>query len=327
MAEKSYRDAIHEALMEEMERDQNVIVMGEDIGVYEGTFRITAGMLKKFGPKRVIDTPIAEAGMVGTAVGMAMLGMRPVVEMMTMNFSIVAADQIVNHAAKVRYFSGGQVDVPVVIRGPHGAGVQLSAQHSQSFETFYGHFPGLFVVAPATPADAKGMLKTAIRGKDPVIFLESPSLYGIKGEVPDDPDVLVPFGKSRIAREGSDVTVVAFGRMLHLSMKTAEMLSSEHGIECEVIDLRSIRPLDIDPVIESVKKTHRAVVVQEQWKPYGFGAEIIASISDAAFDELDAPVVRVTGADVPMPYARNLELLAVPHEADIEKAVRQVLYK
>ena len=327
MAEKSYRDAIHEALMEEMERDQNVIVMGEDIGVYEGTFRITAGMLKKFGPKRVIDTPIAEAGMVGTAVGMAMLGMRPVVEMMTMNFSIVAADQIVNHAAKVRYFSGGQVDVPVVIRGPHGAVVQLSAQHSQSFETFYGHFPGLFVVAPATPADAKGMLKTAIRGKDPVIFLESPSLYGIKGEVPDDPDVLVPFGKSRIAREGSDVTVVAFGRMLHLSMKTAEMLSSEHGIECEVIDLRSIRPLDIDPVIESVKKTHRAVVVQEQWKPYGFGAEIIASISDAAFDELDAPVVRVTGADVPMPYARNLELLAVPHEADIEKAVRQVLYK
>jgi pyruvate dehydrogenase E1 component beta subunit len=327
MAEKSYRDAIHEALMEEMERDQSVIVMGEDIGVYEGTFRITAGMLKKFGPKRVIDTPIAEAGMVGTAVGMAMLGMRPVVEMMTMNFSIVAADQIVNHAAKVRYFSGGQVDVPVVIRGPHGAGVQLSAQHSQSFETFYGHFPGLFVVAPATPADAKGMLKTAIRGKDPVIFLESPALYGIKGEVPDDPDALVPFGKSRIAREGDDVTIAAFGRMLHLSMKTAEILSSEHGIECEVIDLRSIRPLDIDPVIESVKKTHRAVVVQEQWKPYGFGAEIIASISDAAFDELDAPVVRVTGADVPMPYARNLELLAVPHEADIEKAVRQVLYK
>ena len=327
MAEKSYRDAIREAMMEEMDRDPNVLIMGEDIGVYEGTFRITAGMLKKYGPQRVIDTPIAEAGMVGTAVGMAMKGLRPIVEMMTVNFSIVAADQILNHAAKVRYFSGGQVDVPVVIRGPQGAGVQLSAQHSQSFESFYGHFPGIHVVAPATPADAKGMLKTAIRGKDPVIFLESPSLYGIKGEVPDDPDVLVPFGKSRIAREGSDVTVVAFRRMLHLSMKTAEMLSSEHGIEGEVIDLRSIRPLDIDPVIESVKKTHRAVVVQEQWKPYGFGAEIIASISDAAFDELDAPVVRVTGADVPMPYARNLELLAVPHEADIEKAVRQVLYK
>jgi pyruvate dehydrogenase E1 component beta subunit len=326
MAEKSYRDAIHEALVEEMRRDMNVIVMGEDIGVYEGTFRITAGMLKEFGPKRVIDTPIAEAGMVGTAVGMAMLGMRPVVEMMTMNFSIVAADQIVNHAAKIRYFSGGQVDIPVVIRGPHGAGVQLSAQHSQSFESFYGHFPGLFVVAPATPADAKGMLKTAIRGKDPVIFLESPSLYALKGEVPDDPDAVVPFGVSRVAREGSDVTVVSFGRMLQLSLKVAGQLAGE-GIEVEVIDLRSIRPLDLDPVIESVRKTHRAVVVQEQWKPFGFGAEISASIMDLAFDELDAPVVRVTGEDVPMPYARNLELLAVPHEADVEKAIREVLYR
>lgn len=327
MAEKSYRDAIREALVEEMERDESVIVMGEDIGVYEGTFRITAGMLKKFGPKRVIDTPIAEAGMVGTAVGMAMLGMRPVVEMMTMNFSIVAADQIVNHAAKIRYFSGGQVDIPVVIRGPHGAGVQLSAQHSQSFESFYGHFPGLFVVAPATPADAKGLLKTAIRGKDPVIFLESPSLYSMKGEVPDDPDVLVPFGSSRVAREGSDVTIVSFGRMVQLALKVADKLAAEEGIEANVIDLRSIRPLDLDPVIESVRRTHRAVVVQEQWKPFGFGAEISASISDLAFDELDAPVYRVTGADVPMPYARSLELLAVPHEADVEKAIREVLYR
>jgi pyruvate dehydrogenase E1 component beta subunit len=327
MAEKSYRDAIHEALVEEMERDEAVIVMGEDIGVYEGTFRITAGMLKKFGPQRVIDTPIAEAGMVGTAVGMAMLGMRPIVEMMTMNFSIVAADQIVNHAAKIRYFSGGQVDIPVVIRGPHGAGVQLSAQHSQSFESFYGHFPGLHVVAPATPADAKGMLKTAIRGKDPVIFLESPSLYSLKGEVPDDPDALVPFGVSRVAREGTDVTVVSFGRMLQLALKVAEKLAAEEGIEAEVIDLRSIRPLDLDPVVESVRKTHRAVVVQEQWKPFGLGAEISASIMDLAFDELDAPVVRVTGADVPMPYSRTLELLAVPHEADVEKAIRDVLYR
>lgn len=326
MAEKSYRDAIHEALLEEMDRDENVIVMGEDIGVYEGTFRITAGMLKRYGPKRVIDTPIAEAGMVGTAVGMAMLGMRPVVEMMTMNFSIVAADQIVNHAAKVRYFSGGQVDVPVVIRGPHGAGVQLSAQHSQSFESFYGHFPGLFVVAPATPADAKGMLKTAIRGRDPVIFLESPSLYAMKGEVPDDPDVLVPFGKSRIAREGADVTIVSFGRMLHLSLKCAAELAESDDIDAEVIDVRSLRPLDLDPVMESIRKTHRAVVVQEQWKPYGFGAEIAASINDLAFDELDAPVARVTGEDVPMPYARNLELLAVPHEEDVVRAVREVCY-
>ena len=217
MSEKSYRDAIREAMMEEMDRDKSVLIMGEDIGVYEGTFRITAGMLKKYGPKRVIDTPIAEAGMVGTAVGMAMVGLRPIVEMMTVNFAIVAADQIFNHAAKVRYFSGGQVDVPMVVRGPQGAGVQLSAQHSQTFESFYAHFPGIHVAVPATPADAKGLLKTAIRGKDPVIFLESAALYGMKGEVPDDPDFTVPFGKSRVAREGKDVTIVSFSRMLQLS--------------------------------------------------------------------------------------------------------------
>ncbi|MGZ5476046.1 MAG: alpha-ketoacid dehydrogenase subunit beta, partial [Thermoanaerobaculia bacterium] len=309
MAEKSYRDAIRDAMMEEMDRDPNVLIMGEDIGVYEGTFRITAGMLKKYGGARVIDTPIAEAGMVGTAVGMAMIGLRPIVEMMTVNFSIVAADQILNHAAKVRYFSGGQVDVPVVIRGPQGAGVQLSAQHSQSFESFYAHFPGIHVVTPATPADAKGLLKTAIRGRDPVMFLESAALYGMKGEVPDDPDFTVPFGKSRVARDGRDVTIVSFSRMLQLSLVVAEKLSKEEGIECEVIDLRTLRPLDMEPVYESVAKTHRAVVVQEQWKPYGAGAEIAASITEQMFDELDAPVVRVTGEDVPMPYARSLELM------------------
>jgi pyruvate dehydrogenase E1 component beta subunit len=325
MAEKSYRDAIREAMMEEMDRDPNVLIMGEDIGVYEGTFRITAGMLKKYGPKRVIDTPIAEAGMVGTAVGMAMLGLRPIVEMMTINFSIVAADQIVNHAAKIRYFSGGQVDIPVVIRGPQGAGVQLSAQHSQSLEAFYGHFPGMHVVAPATPADAKGMLKTAIRGKDPVLFLESAALYGMKGEVPDDPDFTVPFGKSRVAREGKDVTIVSYSRMLQLSLAAASKLAEE-GIECEVIDLRTIRPLDLEPVYASVAKTHRAVVVQEQWKPYGAAAEIAASITETMFDELDAPVARVTGEDVPMPYARNLELLATPHEPEIMSAVKKVMY-
>lgn len=326
MSEISYRDAIRAAMMEEMDRDPNVLIMGEDIGVYEGTFRITAGMLKKYGPRRVIDTPIAEAGMIGTAVGMAMLGLRPIVEMMTMNFSIVAADQIINHAAKVRYFSGGQVDVPVVVRGPQGAGVQLSAQHSQSFESFYGHFPGMHVVAPATPADAKGMLKTAIRGKDPVIFLESAALYGMKGEVPDDPEFTVPFGKSRCAREGRDVTIVSYSRMLQLSLAVAEKLSSDEGIECEVIDLRSLRPLDMDPVYASVEKTHRAVVVQEQWKPFGAAAEIAASITEACFDELDAPVARVTGEDVPMPYARNLELLATPHEEHIAAAVKRVMY-
>jgi pyruvate dehydrogenase E1 component beta subunit len=326
MSEMSYRDAIHQALMEEMERDPNVIVMGEDIGVYEGTFRITAGMLKKFGPKRVIDTPIAEAGMVGTAIGMAMLGMRPVVEMMTFNFSIVAADQILNHAAKIRYFSGGQVDIPLVIRGPQGAGVQLSAQHSQSFESFYGHFPGLIVATPATPADAKGMLKSAIRGRDPVIFLENAALYGTRGEVPDDPDFTAPFGLSRVVREGSDVTIVSYSKMLQLSLTAAAQLA-EDGIEAEVVDLRTIRPLDLEPVYASVRKTHRAVVVQEQWKPFGAAAEIAASITETVFDELDAPVERVTGEDVPMPYARNLELLAVPHEEQIIEAVRRATYR
>ncbi|MGZ7032704.1 MAG: alpha-ketoacid dehydrogenase subunit beta [Thermoanaerobaculia bacterium] len=326
MSEKSYRDAIREAMMEEMDRDTSVLIMGEDIGVYEGTFRITAGMLKKYGPNRVIDTPIAEAGMVGTAVGMAMVGLRPIVEMMTVNFSIVAADQILNHAAKIRYFSGGQVDLPLVVRGPHGAGVQLSAQHSQSFESFYAHFPGLVVATPATPADAKGMLKTAIRGKDPVMFLESAALYGMKGDVPDD-DFTVPFGQSRVAREGSDVTIVSYGRMLQLSLIVAEKLAAEENIEAEVIDLRTLRPLDLEPAYASVGKTHRAVVVQEQWKPFGAAAEISASITEAMFDDLDAPVVRVTGEDVPMPYARNLELLATPHEVHIVRAVKSVLYR
>ncbi|HUP63494.1 MAG TPA: alpha-ketoacid dehydrogenase subunit beta [Thermoanaerobaculia bacterium] len=327
MAEKSYRDAIRQAMVEEMDRDESVLIMGEDIGVYEGTFRITSGMLKKYGARRVIDTPIAEAAMVGTAVGMAMLGLRPIVEMMTLNFALVAADQILNHAAKVRYFSGGQVDVPMVIRGPQGAGVQLSAQHSQTFESFYAHFPGLHVVAPATPADAKGLLKTAIRGKDPVIFLESAALYGMKGEVPDDPDFTVPFGRSRVAREGNDVTIVSFSRMLQLSLVTAGKLAAEEGIECEVIDLRTLRPLDLDPVYESVAKTHRAVVVQEQWRPFGAGAEISASITENLFDQLDAPVARVSGEDVPMPYARNLELLATPHEEHIARAVQKVMYR
>lgn len=325
MAEVTYRDALRSTLIEEMERDRAVVLMGEDIGVYQGTFRVTADLLQRFGPKRVIDTPISELGFIGAAVGMAMLGLRPVVEVMTWNFSLLAFDQIINNAAKIRYFSGGQVDLPVVIRGPNGAGVQLSAQHSQSLEATYAHFPGLLVATPATPAEAKGLLRTAIRGNDPVVFLENAALYGMKGEVADG-EFALPFGKAEVARPGTDVTVVAYSRMVHLALAAAGQLAGD-GINAEVINLRTLRPLDTQTIIASVTKTHRAVVVQEQWKPFGAAAEIAARIYEEAFDELDAPVDRVTGADVPMPYARNLELLAVPHEGDIVKAVKKTLYR
>lgn len=325
MPELTYREALRSTLVEEMDRDRAVVLIGEDIGVYQGTFRVTADLLERFGPKRVIDTPISELGFVGAAIGMAMLGLHPVVEVMTWNFALLAFDQIVNNAAKIRYFSGGQVDVPIVIRGPNGAGVQLSAQHSQSLEATFAHFPGLFVVTPATPAEAKGLLRTAIRGNDPVIFLENAALYGMKGEVPDG-NFALPFGRADVARVGKDVTVVAYGRMLHLALAAATQLLEE-GIDAEVINLRTLRPLDTETVVSSVSKTHRAVVVQEQWKPFGAAGEIAATIYEYAFDELDAPVERVTGADVPMPYARNLELLATPHEGDIVKAVRKTLYR
>jgi pyruvate dehydrogenase E1 component beta subunit len=325
MSEMTYRDALRSTLIEEMDRDSSVLLVGEDIGLYEGTFRVTAGLYERFGSRRVIDTPISELGFVGAAAGMAMLGLRPVVEVMTWNFSLLAMDQIVQNAAKLRYFSGGQVEVPMVIRGPNGAGVQLSAQHSQSLEATYAHFPGLYVVAPATPADARGMLRTAIRGRDPVIFLENAALYGTKGEVPDG-EFALPFGRAEVARAGTDVTVVAYSRMLLLALAAATQLA-EDGIDAEVINLRSLRPLDTAAILTSVIKTHRAVVVQEQWKPFGAAAEIAAVIYEGAFDQLDAPVARVTGADVPMPYARNLELLATPHERDIVEAVRKTLYK
>ncbi len=325
MPELSYRDAIRTTLIEEMDRDPSVLLVGEDIGLYQGTFRITADLLARYGPRRVVDTPISELGFVGAAIGMAMLGLRPVVEMMTWNFSLLAFDQIVNNAAKVRYFSGGQVDVPLVIRGPNGAGVQLSAQHSQSLEATYAHFPGLYVVAPATPADAKGLLRTAIRGKDPVIFLEHAALYGTKGEVPEG-DFTIPFGQAEIVRPGQDVTIVAYSRMVSVSLVAADRLAEE-DIDAEVINLRSFRPLDRQTLIDSVRRTHRAVVVQEQWRPYGAAAELVATIAEGAFDSLDAPVERVTGADVPMPYARNLEVLALPREEDIVRAVRRTLYR
>jgi pyruvate dehydrogenase E1 component beta subunit len=325
MPELTYRDALRTTLIEEMDRDPTVVLLGEDIGVYQGTFRITADLLQRYGPRRVIDTPISELGFVGAAIGMAMLGLRPVVEVMTWNFSILAADQILNNAAKVRYFSGGQVSVPMVIRGPNGAGVQLSAQHSQSLEVLYAHVPGLRVVAPATPADARGLLRQAIRSHDPVIFLENAALYGTKGEVPDG-DVAIPFGQAEVVRRGRDVTIVAYSRMVALALAAAELLTQE-GIEAEVINLRSLRPLDLETVLRSVRRTHRAVVVQEQWRPFGAAAEIAALIYEHAFDDLDAPVERVTGADVPMPYARNLEVLALPHEPDIVQAVRRTLYR
>jgi pyruvate dehydrogenase E1 component beta subunit len=323
--ELTYREALRSTLIEEMDRDPSVVLLGEDIGLYQGTFRITADLLERYGPRRVMDTPISELGFTGTAIGMAMLGLHPVVEMMTMNFSLLAMDQIIQNAAKVRYFSGGQVEAPVVIRGPNGAGVQLSAQHSQSLEAIYAHFPGLYVVAPATPSEAKGMLRTAIRGRDPVIFLENAALYGMKGDVPSG-DFTVPFGRAEVTRPGRDVTVVAYSRMLHLAVAAAQRVAEE-GIEAEVINLRSLRPLDTQTILSSVARTHRAVVVQEQWKPFGAVAEIAASIYEGAFDQLDAPVERVGGADVPMPYAPNLEQLALPHENDIALAIKRTLYK
>src|SRR5919199_4100348 len=268
MPEKTYRDALKEAMRQEMERDESVLLMGEDIGVYGGTQLVTDGLIDIFGPKRVVDTPIAENGFTGAAVGMAMTGLRPVVEMMTWNFSFLAADAIIQHAAKVRYFSGGQVEVPLVIRGPNGGGVQLSAQHTHSLENMYGHFPGLKVVSPVTPNDVKGMMITAIRDPNPVIFLEAGALYGTKGEV-EEGDNAIPFGKARVAREGSDVTLIAYGRQVNLCLRAADALAEEDDLSAEVIDLRSIRPFDEDTIVESVEKTHRAVAVQEQGRGVG----------------------------------------------------------
>jgi pyruvate dehydrogenase E1 component beta subunit len=322
----TYREALKSAMAEEMERDESVVLLGEDIGLYGGTHLVTDGLLERFGSRRVIDTPIAEAGFTGAAVGMAMTGMRPIVEMMTWNFAFLAADQIIQNAAKVRYFSGGQVSVPLVIRGPNGGGVQLSAQHTHSVEAFYGQFPGLKVVSPATPYDAKGMMLTAIRDPNPVIFLEAGALYGTRGEVPEG-DYSVPFGKARVAREGSDLTLIAYGRQVPLLLRVADKLATEDKVEAEVIDLRSIRPFDEQTIVDSVRKTHRAVVVQEQWRWFSVASEVAAIIQEQAFDDLDAPVERVSGAEVPAPYARNLEIAAFPSEQDIIEAARRSLYR
>jgi pyruvate dehydrogenase E1 component beta subunit len=322
---KTYREALREGMVHEMDNDESVVLMGEDIGVYGGTHLITDGLIDEYGPKRVIDTPIAEGGFTGAAIGMAMMGMKPVVEMMTWNFSFLASDQIIQNAAKVRYFSGGQVEVPLVIRGPNGGGVQLSAQHTHSLENMYGHFPGLKVVSPVTPNDVKGMMITAIRDPNPVIFLEAGALYGTKGEV-EEGDNAIEFGKARIAREGSDVTLIAYGRQVNLCLRAADTLQEEDGVSAEVIDVRSIRPFDEETIIESVQKTHRAVTVQEQWRWFGVASEVAAIIQEGAFDYLDAPVQRVSGAEVPAPYARNLELAAFPSEKQVTNAARRALY-
>jgi pyruvate dehydrogenase E1 component beta subunit len=323
--EKLYRVALREALNEEMERDENVYVIGEDIGKFGGAYRVTEGLLDRFGSQRVVDAPIAEEVIVGCAIGSAMLGLRPVVEMMTINFSLVAYDQIVNNAAKIRYMFGGEAKVPMVIRMPGGAGHQLSAQHSHSLEVLYGLIPGLLVVAPTTPEDAKGMLKSAIRSDNPVMFLESMGLYNVRGIVPAG-DYTVPLGKAAIRRSGSDVTVVGVSRMAVLANEAAKQLEEE-DLDVEVIDLRSIRPIDWEPIVESVRRTGRCVVVEEGWSTYGVTAEIAAGVQERCFDYLDAPVRRLGGAQVPMPYSLPLERASIPTSEDIKRLIRSVLGK
>ena len=316
-----YREALNQALREEMQADENVFLMGEDIGVFQGAFKVTAGLLEEFGEKRVRDTPISENTIVGMGVGSAMLGLRPVVELMTINFSLLAMDQIVNHAAAIRYMFGGQVKVPMVIRMPQGAGHQLGPTHSHSLEAFYLHVPGLLVAAPSTPADAKGLLKAAIKDDNPVIFIEHETLYGQRGEVPENGDAEpMRFGEAAIRREGDDVTIVGISRMAVTANKAAEKLAAEHEIDAEVIDPRTLRPLDLDTILDSVKKTNRAVIVEEGWPHGGVGANLAALIQEQAFDWLDAPVQRVTGADVPMPYSKPLEQAAFPHEEHVVQA-------
>jgi pyruvate dehydrogenase E1 component beta subunit len=324
MAVMSYRQALHDTLRAEMLRDPDVFLMGEEIGRFEGSYKITAGLLDEFGPKRVRDTPIAEEGFTGAAVGAAMLGLRPVVEIMTINFSLLALDQIVNHAAKIYGMFGGQRSVPMVIRTPGGGGQQLAATHSQNVELFYAFTPGLKVVAPSSPADAKALLLASIRDNDPVLFLENLALYNTKGEVPDG-DVAGEIGRAAVTREGTDITLVAYSRMAHVALQVAEKLASEEGISAEVVDLRSLRPLDRPTIIESVKKTSCAVVLEDDWLTYGIGAEVAASISDGAFDYLDAPVRRVAMAEVPLPYAKSLELAALPSANDVVTVVHQTL--
>ncbi len=325
MAQMRYREALNAALREELARDERVILMGEDIGVFGGAFKVTDGLLEQFGERRVRDTPISENTIVGVGVGAAMTGLRPVVELMTINFALLAFDQIVNHAAHIHYMFGGQVSVPLVVRMPQGAGHQLGPTHSHCLEAMFLHVPGLLVAVPATAADAKGLLKSAIREENPVIFIEHESLYGVRGEVPEDEDHVVHFGLARVAREGSDVTIVGVSRMAVTAERAAETLAAEHGVQAEVIDPRTLRPLDLDTILASVRKTNHCVIVEEGWPHGGVGANLAALVGEQAFDDLDAPVQRVTGADVPMPYSKPLEDIAYPHEPHIVHAALAAL--
>jgi pyruvate dehydrogenase E1 component beta subunit len=321
----TYREALRLAMRQEMERDERVFVMGEEVGLFDGSYKVTAGLMDEFGPDRVRDTPISEEGFLGAGVGAAMLGERPIVEVMTLNFLLVAMDQVVNHAAKIGAMFGGEVRCPMVIRTPNGAGNQLTAQHSQSFDGWFAGTPGLKVVAPATPADAKGLLKAAIRDDDPVLVIENLPIYKEKGEVPVNPELLTPIGLAAVAREGSDLTIVSHSFATVRALKVAEKMQAEHGVSVEVVDLRSLRPLDVETVAASVAKTNRALCVEEGWPSYGVSAELAARIQHACFDDLDAPVERVGMAEVPLPYAKELELAAMPTEDRIERAALRVL--
>jgi pyruvate dehydrogenase E1 component beta subunit len=320
----TYRDALNQALREEMQRDPTVFLMGEEVGVYQGAYKVSRGLLEEFGPQRVVDTPIAELGFAGIGVGAAMAGLRPVIEFMTWNFALLALDQIVNSAAKMFYMSGGQLPMPIVFRGPNGAALQLSSQHSQAWESWLAHIPGLKVVAPATPADAKGLLKSAIRDNNPVIVLEGEMLYNVKGDVPEG-EHLVPIGQAELKREGTDVTLICHSKTVAVALKAADQLADQN-VSAEVLDLRSLRPMDERAIIDSVTKTNRAVVVEEGWPHAGIGAQVVDIIQRDAFDHLDAPVQRVTQADVPMPYNKHLERAAKASPEKVAQAARRTLY-
>ncbi|MEZ5824152.1 MAG: pyruvate dehydrogenase complex E1 component subunit beta [Geminicoccaceae bacterium] len=326
MVKMTVREALRDAMAEEMRRDGDVFLMGEEVAEYQGAYKVSQGLLAEFGAKRVIDTPITEYGFAGIGVGAAMSGLKPIVEFMTWNFGMQAIDHIINSAAKTRYMAGGEIGSPIVFRGPNGAAARVGAQHSQEYSSWYAHCPGLKVIAPWTAADAKGLLKAAIRDPNPVVFLENEVLYGQSFEVPDVEDWVVPIGKAKVVREGSDVTIVSFSLMMQRALEAAEALAAE-GIEAEVIDLRTIRPLDVETIVASVRKTNRIVSLEEGWPQFGIGSEIAALMMEQAFDHLDAPVVRVTGKDVPMPYAANLERMALPQTRDVIEAAKSVCYR